>query len=173
MLEPSPISICRKRERSPKPAKRAYFVRKPRYQLTWTTITVRHWLFWKREKKVRAVRYLGELCWWSPLLGRFVTLPVGTISDGASVPQFLWDRYPPFGVDGNDYVHAAGAHDHWCRLGKEEISPLSHVEAAKEFRQLMLAEHVDPTIARRMFFAVRWLGPKFRARRKTRPEPVI
>jgi len=43
----------------------------------------------------------------SETIGRFI-VPLGFISDGASVPRWFWSIFPPFGK----YLEAAVAHDY-------------------------------------------------------------
>lgn len=44
--------------------------------------------------------------------GRAITVPKGFVTDGASVPQFLWTLFPAWG----SYSRAAVVHDLLCHL---------------------------------------------------------
>ncbi len=44
--------------------------------------------------------------------GRWIRPPLGSITDGASIPRVLWAILPPFGP----WVRAAIIHDELCRL---------------------------------------------------------
>ncbi|RYD62768.1 MAG: DUF1353 domain-containing protein, partial [Verrucomicrobiaceae bacterium] len=54
--------------------------------------------------------------------GRYITVPKGFVTDGASVPQFLWSLFPAWG----SYSRAAVIHDLLCHLCH---SPMPHSEA--------------------------------------------
>lgn len=41
---------------------------------------------------------------------KYVTVPKGFLTDGATVPRFLWGIFPPWGV----YGQAAVTHDYLC-----------------------------------------------------------
>jgi len=43
--------------------------------------------------------------------GEHVTVPCGLVSDGASVPRYLWPFYPPWGDGVNNYALAVVIHD--------------------------------------------------------------
>jgi hypothetical protein len=46
--------------------------------------------------------------------GELITIPAGTTTDGASVPQAMWNILPPFGT----YWKAAVLHDYLYRVTK-------------------------------------------------------
>lgn len=92
----------------------------------------------------------------SDLLGRVVVVPVGFSSDGASVPRFMWAIYPPFGA----YLEAAVVHDYFC-----VSHSVDSVTAAKVFLEAMEACGVSKWRRRKMYFAVRWFGPRFKAQK--------
>lgn len=92
----------------------------------------------------------------SDILGRTVVVPVGFSSDGASVPRFMWAIYPPFGA----YLEAAIVHDWFC-VSHE----VDYVTAAKVFREAMEACGVPKWRRNKMYFAVRWFGPRFKAKK--------
>ena len=96
----------------------------------------------------------------SDLLGRIVIVPVGFTSDGASVPRALWNLYPPFGK----YLEAAVVHDWFCVLGNKGESPIDSVTAAKVFREAMVACGVGKWRRNKMYWAVRFGGPRFKAK---------
>lgn len=88
----------------------------------------------------------------SDLIGK-VTIPAGFVSDGASVPRVLWSIYPPFG----DYLEAAIVHDWYC-VNKT----IDSVTAAKVFREAMEVCGVGAWRRKKMYWAVRLFGPKFK-----------
>ncbi|MDH2154241.1 DUF1353 domain-containing protein [Stenotrophomonas sp. GD03657] len=107
---------------------------------------------------------------------RWVLIPAGYLSDGATVPRILWWLIPPWGRHG----HAAIVHDYLCdyaRLydnGEEKFVPRK--QADKIFNEAMKVTKVNPIIRHLMYGAVRlWarfgnkLGrtdlPQFRARK--------
>lgn len=107
----------------------------------------------------RGVILRGDLVYESDILGASVTVPEGTMSDGASVPQFFWNRYPPFG----QYLNAAVVHDWYCILGHAGKSPVDFKTAALIFREAMAVEGVGKWKRNVMYQAVRWFGPRFKA----------
>ena len=107
----------------------------------------------------RGVILESGLVYYSRLLGDCVYVPGGFKSDGASVPQFLWDRMPPFGR----YLEAAIVHDLYCFLGEEGRSPIDYRMAARVFREAMGVCGVGWWRRNVMYFAVRWFGPSFSA----------
>tara|TARA_R110002012_G_scaffold130733_1_gene283260 strand:- start:446 stop:841 length:396 start_codon:yes stop_codon:yes gene_type:complete len=87
-------------------------------------------------------------------------IPAGFTSDGASVPKILWRIYPPFGK----YLEAAVVHDWFCVLGNKGESPIDSVTAAKVFREAMVACGVGKWRRNKMYWAVRFGGPRFKAK---------
>jgi hypothetical protein len=97
-------------------------------------------------------------------VGKQWSAPVGTETDGASVPKLFWAMYPPF--TGN-YRSAAVIHDHYCRTHER-----SWQETHKVFYYAMRASNVDENTAKVLFGAVYWFGPRWgpgvsRAQRRT------
>ena len=100
----------------------------------------------------------SELIYDSPEFG-LVQIPFGFVSDGASVPQFLWNLYPPFGK----YLAAAVIHDWFCILGERGTSPISSQDAARLFLEVMEVLEVGKWKRTKMYWAVRVGGPRFKA----------
>lgn len=108
------------------------------------------------KKFIRVCILDSTLEYESDLLGRVVVVPECFPSDGASVPRFMWAIYPPFGA----YLEAAVVHDFFC-VSHEVDS----VTAANVFLEAMEACGVSKWRRRKMYFAVRWFGPKFSAKK--------
>jgi len=100
----------------------------------------------------------SEFIYNSPEFG-IVQVPFGFPSDGASVPRFLWNLYPPFGR----YLEAAVIHDWFCVLGHAGTSPISSKDAAKLFLEVMGSMKVSWRRRTKMYLAVRVFGPRFKA----------
>ena len=88
----------------------------------------------------------------SDYLGRVVEIPAGFSSDGASVPKALWWMYHPFGR----YLKAAVVHDWFCVTQK-----ITYKEAAIVFREAMAVCGVNKWRRQKMYWAVKFFGPKF------------
>lgn len=127
------------------------FVRLPEMAVSKKTI---------RPGKIRrTVTTTSETVYRSAYLIGDLTIGQGFVSDGASVPQFLWDRFPPFGL----YLESAIVHDYFCDLGKVNASPIDYKTAALIFREAMKVQGVGRIKRNTMYQAVRWFGPKFKA----------
>ena len=100
----------------------------------------------------------AEFIYDSPRFG-LVQVPFGFESDGASVPRFLWNIYPPFGK----YLEAAVIHDWFCVLGHAGTSPISSQDAAKLFLEIMEVLGVGKWKRIKMYLAVRIFGPRFKS----------
>jgi len=100
----------------------------------------------------------AEFIYDSPRFG-LVQVPFGFESDGASVPRFLWNIYPPFGK----YLEAAVIHDWFCVLGHAGTSPISSQDAAKLFLEIMEVLGVGKWKRTKMYLAVRIFGPRFKS----------
>jgi len=98
----------------------------------------------------------SDLVFYSSKFGR-LEIPAGFRSDGASVPQFFWNVFPPFGR----YLYAAIVHDYYCAMSKINKSPLSSVEAATLFLEALKCSKVLLPKRIAMYSAVRLFGPKF------------
>lgn len=113
-----------------------------------------------RGKKFRrTVTTETETVYRSNEYGGIVVIPGGYESDGASVPQIFWNRFPPFGL----YLESAIVHDYFCDLGNAGKSPINYKKAAKIFREAMEVQGVGKWKRNVMYQAVRWFGPKFDA----------
>lgn len=104
----------------------------------------------------------AELIYDSPKFG-LVQIPFGFESDGASVPRFLWNIYPPFGK----YLEAAVIHDWFCVLGHAGTSPISSQDAARLFLEIMDSMEISWWRRFKMYWAVRAFGPRFKASKVT------
>ena len=89
--------------------------------------------------------------------GESIEAPAGFESDGASVPRAFWSKYPPFG----EYLPAAVIHDFLCVQGYLDECAYTSVGAADVFHQAMLVCGVGKFKAWKMWFAVRWFGPRW------------
>jgi len=152
------------RESLPKqnPQRKSFFSARPRTELV--TIKVTRGIFWKREKRIKGIKLLTRMIYWSQDRQEYIIELAGVTCDGASVPQIFWSILPPFGKgEGADYLFAAIGHDKNCRQGRRGISRMSHKEAAALFREMMITEGVRWSISVVMPRAVRWFGPRFKA----------
>ncbi|MEM7789756.1 MAG: DUF1353 domain-containing protein [Verrucomicrobiota bacterium] len=107
----------------------------------------------------RGVRLKDDLVYRSRIYGSDIVVKEGTLSDGASVPQMFWDRFPPFGR----YMESAVVHDEFCVLAKRGQSSVDFIKAAKIFREAMKAQKVSWLTRNCMYQAVRWFGPRFQS----------
>lgn len=88
---------------------------------------------------------------------KFVTVPQGFLTDGASVPRFLWWIFPPWGA----YGQAAVTHDFLCqnlRLNKNGDNPVLTMTQEEVDKTFLLAMKVlgTPWWKRKvMYWAVR------------------
>lgn len=79
-----------------------------------------------------------------------VEAPVGDRSDLASVPDWMWSLFPPYGR----YTAAAIIHDRlW---GMAERGEISYAEADYQLRQMLLVCGESPLRSGIMWAAVRW-----------------
>jgi len=143
-------------------SKESFFFERPRTELV--TITVTRGIFWKREKRIKGIKLLTRMIYWSQDRQEYIIELSGITCDGASVPQIFWSIFPPFGKgEGAEYLLPAIGHDKNCRQGLRGISRMSHKEAAALFREMMITEGVRWSISGVMPRAVRWFGPRFKA----------
>jgi hypothetical protein len=105
---------------------------------------------------VRTVTLLSDLIFYDEVHGKIV-VPKGFESDGASVPKWFWNLYPPFGK----YLPAAVVHDLLCVQGNDGICALSSKEAARVFYTGMRACGVGRWTSWKMYQAVLWFGPRW------------
>ena len=91
-------------------------------------------------------------------VGHDWTVPVGFVTDGASVPAIFW------AVVNNPYapssLRAAILHDWLCR---GPVYPVSSTTACEVFYTALRADGCAWARSRAMWLAVRWFGPAFRA----------
>lgn len=108
------------------------------------------WRCWRLEQPlVYEVGALGS--------GRVITVPVGFVTDGASVPRPLWAVLPVWGR----YSRAAVVHDYLCRLLARGLPhPQAPTRRAADaiFAEAMTACGVGPLTRRVLWFGAR-LGP--------------
>ena len=81
-----------------------------------------------------------------------VTVPVGFVTDMASVPRLLWWLFPPFGR----YLTAAVVHDYLYQHGSTQ--GYTRAQADWLFLQIMVEDGVALWRAWMMYRAVRWFG---------------
>ena len=79
-------------------------------------------------------------------------VPVGTMSDGASIPQIFWSFIG--GPLEGKYRNAAVIHDYYCDYRVREWEAVDRV-----FYDAMITSGVDRLKAKVMYAAVRWGGP--------------
>ena len=118
-------------------------------------LKVKHTNQLRGKKMVRVVILEQSLGYYSELLGRDIIAPIGFSSDGASIPRALQWMYHPFGR----YLEAAVVHDWFCVMKQ-----IDSVTAAKVFREAMKVCGVSKWRRAKMYFAVRWFGPQFKAK---------
>lgn len=84
-----------------------------------------------------------------------VTVPVGFITDFATIPRFLWGILPPMGV----YGKACVVHDYLCTYKtiktKTGDRKCTRLEGDKIFLEAMGVSNVNPMIKYAMFAGVR------------------
>jgi hypothetical protein len=81
-------------------------------------------------------------------------VPVGTVVDGASIPQVFWTTFgPPFV---GDYRRASVVHDHFCDVKTRPSEAVHHM-----FHEACLAGGVSTIRAKSMYLAVRTFGPSW------------
>jgi Protein of unknown function (DUF1353) len=85
-----------------------------------------------------------------------ITVPVGFVWDGASVPKRFWDLLPPWGA----YSGAALIHDYLCDMRPPGISS---DEAHRVFYELMLEDGVPKRESWIMYKSVLRFGPQWEA----------
>lgn len=114
-------------------------------------LTITHldadWKRWRLEQPL--VYEIGSLD-----SGKVVTAPAGMVSDGASVPRFLWAILPAWGR----YSRAAVIHDHLCdRIanGDPHEFAITRKRADRIFLEAMKVCGVKRPIRWAMYFAVR------------------
>lgn len=105
---------------------------------------------------IRTVTLQSELVFYTDE-GECIEVPQGFESDGASVPKAFWSKYPPFGR----YLPAAVVHDLLCVQGHAGNCDFTSIEAAEIFRQAMRCCGVGRFKAWKMWFAVRYFGPRW------------
>ena len=86
-----------------------------------------------------------DLLWENQKTGFSITIPSGTMTDGASVPRLLWWFLPPWG---DKSTRAAVLHDYICGLVEEGLGALmpqcdTRAKCDREFRHALLALGVN------------------------------
>lgn len=106
------------------------------------------WRLWRTETPL--VYEAGELG-----SGREIIVPSGFITDGPSIPQFLWALLPVWG----SYSRSGVVHDFLCyRLDKGDPHPEAPTRQAADhiFLESMGALNVNPLIKYAMYLGVRF-----------------
>lgn len=80
-------------------------------------------------------------------------VPIGTVSDGASVPRAFWSIFPAVG---GRHLKAAVVHDRYCVTRDREWRAVHSM-----FYEAMLASEVDAISAKIMYMAVFAFGPRW------------
>ena len=106
-----------------------------------------------RGKRFTRVVILNRDFFYSSDLAGPIRVPAGFGSDGASVPRLMWSLYPPFGK----YLEAAIVHDWFC-----VSHAVDSITAAKVFREAMAVCGVSKWRRNKMYWAVKFFGPKFK-----------
>ena len=78
--------------------------------------------------------------------------PIGTVTDGASIPRFLWPIVG--GPFEGKYRSAAVIHDYYC-----DVRVRTWEEVDRMFYEAMISGGVDEVQAQTIYFAVRTFGP--------------
>ena len=91
-------------------------------------------------------------------------VPAGAVTDGASIPRFFWVCCPPFT---GKYREAAVIHDYYCQTMSRDWR-----ETHRVFYDAMRAGGVDELMAKTMYGAVYYFGPRWGIEAtKRRPVP--
>lgn len=118
-------------------------------------------LFLEYVGGARPYRVARRFRYHSALIGRIIEVPADADyrTDFASVPRLFWRILPPHGP----YAKSAVIHDWLCdQRGRTGInSKTTH----KIFREAMIVDHVPSWKVATMYRAVRWFGPRFRAKK--------
>jgi hypothetical protein len=85
--------------------------------------------------------------------GREWSVPAGSTTDGASVPQFFWVMFPPFT---GKYRAAAVVHDYYC-----QTKARGWKETHEAFYNASRAAGVGEKVAKAMYGAVYSFGPRW------------
>jgi hypothetical protein len=85
--------------------------------------------------------------------GRDWNVPAGAVTDGASIPKVFWSIAAPF--EGK-YRDAAVVHDYYC-----EVRTRAWRDTHIAFYNAMRASGVDETMAKTMYGAVYYFGPRW------------
>lgn len=118
------------------------------------------WLTKTREMRLlEAFAFKGPNC-------KVWSVPKDAIVDGASIPQIFWTVIGgPF--EGR-YRDASVLHDYYCKVKTEPSADVHEM-----FYYAMLANGVDSTKARIMFYAVSWFGPQWQLFQKAPPSKGV
>ena len=116
--------------------------------LSMTHLDARHWRLWQTNEPI--IYEVGDKG-----SGKKITVPAGFITDGASVPRFLWPFLPSWGR----YARAAVVHDYLCVLGRSNIIH-PHCKSRREadyiFWEAVRVCGVNPFTALILFCGVRF-----------------
>ncbi len=108
----------------------------------------RHWMLIK------------EFSFASDTLERIVRVPVGFVTDFASIPRLFWALLPPTGT----YGKAAVVHDDLYRFPRMVVPTVTRLQADRTLREGMIALSVPWLTRCIIYYAVRIFGsPAFRA----------
>jgi hypothetical protein len=101
---------------------------------------------------------------------KWVEVPAGYLSDGASVPRVFWDLIPPWGA----YGQAAVVHDWLCEHltieVKGVITAITRADADRALKQGMIALNVPRWKRNVIYIAVRTYAKLFRV---TKPDTSL
>lgn len=106
----------------------------------------------------RNVRLTAPFGYEDPV-GKRWDVPSGEQTDGASVPRFFWQAYPPFT---GQYRRAAVIHDYFCRTEGGPSAPSASWKAVHAvFYDAMLTAGVSAATAKLLWAAVYNFGPRW------------
>lgn len=101
----------------------------------------------------RQIRLLEKYTYIDPG-GEVWEVPAGTVVDGASIPQLFWGLIG--GPLEGKYRNASVVHDHYCDLRNREWKKVHRM-----FFDAMLESGVDRPLAKTMYYAVYFFGPRW------------
>ena len=112
------------------------------------------------DKNKKYYKVVNTLYYKDPIAGKEITIPKGTLTDGASIPRWLWFFVgSPFA---GDYIEAALVHDYLYYLAlKKGLKITTRKHADQIFYNAMLEYGVSKSEAKTKYKAVRWFGPRF------------
>lgn len=101
---------------------------------------------------------------------RYLTIPAGYVSDGASVPPWLWSWFPPYDNKVQvAYVVHDYLYDHWelTKLTEDDARKFADVTMLRlclQFDKIQIGKHVLFYLACRWFGQRKWKSARQRAR---------